>query len=189
MVTLYDSLFAFDRFGVFDVMIPFLLIFSIFYGILQKVKIFGDESKKTNVIIALSVGLISVFQHFQFRGSKYDVITTMNNALPQVALLLIAVVMLLVVVGLLGRSTKLGDSSATGFVIFIAIAYILYIFLSEAGLGMYRLPYWLSSSDTWAIVVAVLIFGLVLKFITAEDKPKDDKDSILKSLSGLFPKE
>ena len=50
--------------GVFDYMLPFLLIFALIYGILTKIKLFTEKdnepNKIINAIIALSVALMAL---------------------------------------------------------------------------------------------------------------------------------
>lgn len=60
-MTSFDNLIvAGKELGVFEVFLPFVLSFAIVYGILQKVKIFGDDKvgRTTNLIIAV---VLSVF--------------------------------------------------------------------------------------------------------------------------------
>lgn len=44
--------------GIFDFVLPLLLIFAFTFGILQKTQIFGDKSKGINVVIAVAVGFL-----------------------------------------------------------------------------------------------------------------------------------
>ena len=50
--------------GVFSYMLPFLLVFALVYGILGKSEILGSNAKGVNVIIALTLGLLSLFSPF-----------------------------------------------------------------------------------------------------------------------------
>ena len=48
------------RFGIFDFVLPFLLIFGIVYGILERTKIFGEKTgRSVNAIIAFTIAMIS----------------------------------------------------------------------------------------------------------------------------------
>ena len=49
--------------GVFLVALPFLLIFTVVFAVLQKAQIFGQD-KKVHAIISLVIGLISVTNEF-----------------------------------------------------------------------------------------------------------------------------
>ncbi len=48
------------KFGIFDVVLPFLLVFSIIYGILGKTKVFGEKGPAVNAIIAFTIAMTSV---------------------------------------------------------------------------------------------------------------------------------
>jgi len=76
---LADILNRWDEFGVFDYVIPFLLIFAVVFGILQKAKIFGDSSdekqknvKGINAVIAAAIGLLAL--QFNLVSSFFEVI-------------------------------------------------------------------------------------------------------------------
>lgn len=174
--------------GVFEVLLPFILIFAIVFGIMTKVKIFDEkDNKKFAVVIALVMGLVSVFQHVMYRGSQFDVIDIINNSLPQVGLVLVAIVMLFLMLGMFGATPKGTGDSAGGVIGVIAIAIIIYIFGSSAGFGWWNMPYWLQDSQTWALVVVILVFGLIIKFITSDDKkPEKDEETIMKNLGKVF---
>ena len=67
-------------------LLPFLLVFTLVYAILQKVKIFGKgpETKKFSIVIALVLGITFVFvaQHL---------VEIMLQAVPNVSIVLIAI--------------------------------------------------------------------------------------------------
>jgi len=55
-----------QKYTILEILIPFLLIYTIFFALLQKTKIFGDPTKINNVriintIIALSIASVVVF--------------------------------------------------------------------------------------------------------------------------------
>ncbi|MEM4605957.1 MAG: hypothetical protein QW103_02915 [Candidatus Pacearchaeota archaeon] len=64
--TITDILNKMNEFGVFSYILPFLLVFAIVFGLLQKTKIFGDENKSRgiNAIIALAVAGLSLLFDF-----------------------------------------------------------------------------------------------------------------------------
>lgn len=54
-----NILYLWQNWGIFDVLLPFLLIFSVVFGILTWINIFG-KNKPVCVIISLVIGLMSV---------------------------------------------------------------------------------------------------------------------------------
>ncbi|RMF55235.1 hypothetical protein D6745_02780 [Candidatus Woesearchaeota archaeon] len=158
-------------------MLPFLLIFTVIYAILQKTKIVGDGKKNFNVIIALVFSLLVVIPHILGTYPPGgDVVLIINNALPEVGLLIIGILMVLVMLGVFGVRWKImGTSWATIFLIF-SIIMVLYIFGVAA--GNFGLPYWLSWLDdpqARAIFVMILVFGILIWFITKEDKSPEER--------------
>ena len=94
---------ALESWGIADVLLPFILVFAIVYAVLDKVKIFGDEKRNINMVIALVVGLSVVIPHvLDSYPPGADVVDMINIILPQVSLVAIAFIMVLVLVGVFG---------------------------------------------------------------------------------------
>jgi multisubunit Na+/H+ antiporter MnhB subunit len=53
-----------------DFIYPFLLIFFIVFAILEKSKLFGDEKKQLNALVALVIGLIFISIILVLRNNK-----------------------------------------------------------------------------------------------------------------------
>ena len=124
-----------DNFGLFDVVLPFLLVFTIIYAILEKSKILGTEEtdgktvprRNVNSMVAFVVGLIFV--------SVIRLVEIINQALPEIALVLIISVSLLMIVGLFWGSTevKLEKDWQKGLVFIVAFFVVLGIFFNAIG--------------------------------------------------------
>jgi hypothetical protein len=161
--------------GFFEVIVPFMLIFAIAFGILEQIKIFGPSSKKYNVLISLSMALIVVGQHVLYPYSKFDVVTMINNALPQIALVLVALVSLQLILGMFGVKYVLGKTRTSGIITYVAFGLVLWIFLASTGLiDSWNLG-WISS-DIWSLAAALLVFFLVIRYITGSDEGKEKLD-------------
>ena len=176
-----------QNFGVFDVLIPFILIFTILYAILQKVQIFGkDESKKYNVVIALVIGLIAIVPHITGTyPQNFDIVNMMNSALPQIALVLIGVLLLMIFMGFVGGKQELGSGFMT-LIALIGVAAIVLIF--ARALYPESTPWWLSFLDNPSLqmlIVVVVIFGLIVWFVTKE-KPTTPGEGFLKGVEKFF---
>lgn len=194
-------LYSFDYRILTDAILPFALIFTILFSVLQTTKILGvEEDKKTakkklNIMIALVMSLGAVIPHLthSYTNPSWDVVSIINKALPNVSLVAVIVVMILLVLGLAGKTPKLykSDGLGGGFTI-LAIVVVVGIFLAAADVfDKTYLPSWLYfiyDPQFQALVVALVIFGLIIKFITGEDKEKDDKDKkkFLKNLNKIY---
>ena len=50
----------FENFGLFDVALPFLLIFTLFFAILEKISLFGKDKTNINVIVSLVIAFFVI---------------------------------------------------------------------------------------------------------------------------------
>lgn len=181
MASTQSTLYYLESIGLTDVILPFILIFTVVFAILQKAKIFGKESKKYNVIFALVVGLLVVIPHVtgQYPPGG-DVVDIINTAIPAVSVLLIAVIMFLVLAGIFFEPT--GGGWISGLVLLLSIVAVTWIFGKAAGWWQ-GLPFWLNDPDIQALVVIILVFGIIIWFVTSEPGNKNLFDW-LKDMSG-----
>lgn len=162
-----------QEFGIVDVILPFILIFTVVYAVLLKSKLFGDEAQKFNIIIALVMGLLFVVPHVtgHYDSIGFDPVEVVNKAIPSISVLLIAFLLVLILVGLFG--VKTGGGIATIAVVLSLIA-VTAIFSNAVGLwGTGGMPWYLSfldDPDVQALIVIILVFGLIVWFITKPSK-------------------
>ena len=176
-----------EEIGVADVIVPFFLIFTIVFAVLQKTEILGRDKKNLNVIIALMLALAVVFPHVTGNyPSEYDVVEIMNKALPQVSLLIVAVIMILLLIGLFGGGVSWVSGTVSGIIALIAFILVIYIFGAAANFWTYVWWLdWLRDSDTQALIIVLLVFGLIVWFIT-KGESKSPGEGFLKSLGDFF---
>ncbi|MFO8015939.1 MAG: hypothetical protein R6U32_02450 [Candidatus Woesearchaeota archaeon] len=158
-----------ESLGLTDVLLPFLLVFTIVYAVLHKSKILGEDKKNFNVILALIMALAVVIPHVTRPGAPYDVVEIINKALPQVSLLIILVIMVLLIVGIFGVGPMWEGSKVSGIVAIVAFAAVVYIFGNAANFwDTITWLNWLDNPDTQALIVVILVFALIVWFITKE---------------------
>ncbi len=95
-----------ERFGFFSVLLPFLLVFTIVYALLEKTKIFGMQKigdkdypkKNLNAMVAFVVALLVV--------SAKDIVLALQTSLPNIVMLLIVILAVLVGVGMFWSGEK-----------------------------------------------------------------------------------
>lgn len=191
MVTFQQVIIRLQVMGLTDVLLPFILIFTVVFAILQKVHPLGDapKDKPFNVMIALVMALAVVIPHVVgLYPANSDVVVIINKSLPNVAVVLVALVMVLLLVGLFGGKPTWG-STASGWVAMLAFLLVLYIFGRSAGWFTY-LPYWLywlDSPDTQAMLLVLGVFALIIWFITKDpDKPSTGFKDVTEGFKGLF---
>ena len=170
-----------ESWGLTDVVLPFLLIFTIVFAILQKANIFGEGKKRFNVIIALVLSLLVVVPHItgSYPGD-YDVVEIINESLPSIALLLVAIIMLLLLIGIFGGGST-WSGPITGWVVIVAAIAVIWIF-SGAVWGWKAWDKFVSffGEEIVTIIVILLVFGIIIALITSEGK--EAKANVLTSI-------
>jgi|SRR3989344_5869788 len=104
MVTVLDPAIDFLKaFGLFSIILPFLLVFTLIFAILEKTKVLGQEDgrskKNLNAIIAFVIGLLVV--------ATATIVETINEALPNVVLLIVISISFLILIGTFWTSGEL----------------------------------------------------------------------------------
>ncbi len=181
---------ALDNWGLTDVLLPFLLIFTIVFAVFQKTKILG-EKKSYNTIIALVMSLTTVIPHVTGNYPLgYDPVLILNNALPTVSIVVVALIMLLLLVGVWGaESDWIAGNTVTGSIVLLSVAAIVVIFGASA--GWWSGWSWFNDvfgADSIAIVVMILVFALVMWFITRDDTVSEG-DGMMKQVGNMFKKD
>lgn len=178
-----------DSWGLTDVLLPFALIFAILFAILQKAKIFGEDGRKINLVVAMVIGFMVVFPHvLGIYPVGWDVVEIMNSALPNVSLIVVAIVMALILIGLFGGEATWLGNRISGWIAVISFAVILFIFGSSAG-WWGNWVWWNNflSEDAVAIIVITLVFGVLVWFITSEpNNDPESKGKFLKDVGETF---
>src|SRR3989344_5978325 len=119
------------EFGLFDVVLPFLLVFAIIFAILEKTRILGTEKidkedvprRNLNTIVAFVIGMLVI--------ATNKIVTAINQALPNVVLLAVFIICFLMLIGSFYKTgefnfteTHKGWVVAFGFFILIGIILI-----------------------------------------------------------------
>ena len=180
---LENSLNFLDELGFFDVVLPFLLVFTIVFAVLEKTKILGQGDDKQpkhnlNAIVAFSIALFVVITK--------QVVSTIRGALPQIALVLVVIISLMLLVGSFFTTGEFSYfMSNTGwkfFLSFVLLIGVMLIFLgaieTEGGDSFLRIgwDYGLKNVGTGAGVISTVIIvgGLVAAIIFMVRQPKKE---------------
>ncbi len=167
-----DFFVKIDDMGVLDSLLPFILIFTILFAVLQKTKIIGEGKRQFNTLVALILSLMVVIPHVT---GKYppgqDIVTIMNTALPQVSLVVVAILAALLLIGVFAPGVMFASTGFGGVLALLSVAGVVYIFGNAAGfwhgIGIFS---FLNDPDTQAILIIVLVFGLIIWFVTRDEK-------------------
>ena len=164
------------KIGVYDVILPFLLIFTIVFAILEKTKILGLENvdgkqitkKNLNSMVALVVSFLVI--------ASTKLVAVINEVMANVVLLLILAICFLMLVGVF-----LGDQEFTlkeyptwmkFFMISMFIGIII-IFLNALDWLQYIFALFVYWDAEWAagIIFVIIILGFMW-YITKDNAPQ-----------------
>ncbi len=185
-----DAIVYLDSMGLTDIVLPFVLIFSVLYAILQKIAIFQDKDKKPdkkiNSVLALAITLLTIIPHVAgIYPGDMDPVAIINTFLPGAVLITIIVLMALLLIGMVGGQHEASKGKMTALVGTIAL--IMLVAVIWRALYPYSSPNWLSFLDDpnlQAVVIILIIMGIVVWYVTADDsKPKK---STLETLQEMF---
>src|SRR3990167_2130236 len=158
MPTLLDAVGILQNIGVYSVVLPFLLIFALFYALLDKTKVLGD-----NKFVHAAVSLVLAFLFVSSLGA----VKFLTAFLPLISVLIIIILFALIAFsqvfqeGALANRPELGDQfnitqpSSEG-------VEGLQAFLGEEQTRVFFSPSILS------LIVLVIIFGVATYYITRE---------------------
>ena len=174
---LLDFIANLDNIGFYDGALPFLLVFTITFAILQKIKLFGDKGKNFNAVIALVMAFLTV--------RTTAIVEVMNLFLPQISLISIIIVVTLLLLGiLLNKENTSFTGTLGGIGILLTIGAVVFAFLSSSGALGFEVPSWLNvSSSDWNFYFGLLIFFLFFMYITSDTENKEN--GILKWIKEL----
>ncbi|MBI4147819.1 hypothetical protein HY490_00855 [Candidatus Woesearchaeota archaeon] len=170
-----------EQWGLMDFVLPVLLIFTLCFGILQRLHIFGkatgpadaqgsvpwEPNKKVNMILALGISLAAVLPHFTGQGP--DVVVMIAQALPNSFVIIFALILSMLLLTLIGGKSKPKENVVAGFLALIAFVALLGILL-QAG-GFISLPFlsFVIDPNTLAILIVILVFALVVWFVSKKE--------------------
>jgi hypothetical protein len=120
----WSTLIYLESFGVSDVLLPFIMIFTIIFAVLQKVKILGDK-KNVNAIIALVMALVVVIPHVlgKYPSDGSDPVIFISRFLPYIALTMAAFFALLIVMNMFSFNIMTDLKQAFPFVTLFAVVF------------------------------------------------------------------
>ncbi len=115
-----------EAFGFFNVVLPFILVYALVYGVLLKTGLFGNDANAQNV--SNVVALASAF----FVVASTDVVNQLLGIIPQATFMLVVILFILMIFAMMGLDDWFGEKSIFGalkglFAIIIAGVFLLMI--------------------------------------------------------------
>ena len=164
----------FDKLGIYDVVLPFLLVFTIVFAILDKTKIFGTEELEGRKYSKKNLNAIVAFVAAFFVVASTKLVAVLNEALANTVLLLLLIVLFLV---LIGSFFKEGEDVALekGWRAFFMTAMFVGIVLIFLDALDWLRPFWDFLVDHWetqwvASLILLVFIVLFIAYITKDKK-------------------
>lgn len=160
--------------GFVEYALPFFFVFAVMYLAISS-KLFGEKylPKNLRITISLAVSFLIIAQHYLMPYSQYDIVPVLFMYLPDLTLLLLAVLFILMGMGFIGQQ-KVPHKYAVYFTYF-AIAFVIYLMLAYTKvLPMFDAV----SDDTLSALIALILFFIIVTFITGgEENEINEKSS------------
>lgn len=177
----------FQDLGIYDVVLPFVLVFTIVFAILEKTKVFGTEKlgdvkytkKNLNAMTAFVISFLVV--------ASSKIVAIINESLAKIVLLLLVSVCFLMLVGSFMKEREEGVFLEKGwqtFFMFFMFIGLVIIFLTsikdDNGLSWWEIL-WSYVINNWnstivGSIALVIVIVLFMYFITkSPEKKKEEK--------------
>ena len=187
--TFRTSIEFLDKLGVFDVVLPFLLVFTIVFALLEKTRVFGVEKienveyprKNLNAMAAFAIGFMVV--------ASSRIVEALTAISAQMVVLLFLSVFFLMLVGSFMKEGDIAKEGYKGapqyvFAIIMALGIVIILLNSLKTEGNqtwleysinYISSYWTSTGV--ASVILIVLFIAFIAFITRSKEPASSGSS------------
>lgn len=185
--TFRETLIFFDKLGIYDVILPFLLVFTIIFAILEKSKVLGTEviegeklaKKNLNAMVAFVIAFLTV--------ASSQIVKVINQTAAHVVILLLLSVFFLILVGSFWKEGE-GPFSLEGkwnilfmVIMFIGIVLIFLNALEYNGKSWLTIFWdWLKNFNNSEAVSSIVLLVVILFFmwyVTKSQKKSASKES------------
>lgn len=172
MTVLENGIKFLQEMGVWDVVIPFILVFTLMYAVLDRTKVFGTEGGKPkhriNAMFALVVAFIVLI--------SVNVLNVINIIAQYMVIAVVAMMCFAVLLGILGvKELKTNIVLAIGLIAVGGLA--LYLLGYFNVLSMQALRTFLEGPII-AVVIMILLLFLITRKSKTEPKKKDETEDV-----------
>jgi len=180
-----NALDFFHEIGIYDVVLPFLLVFTIMFAILEKTKIFGFEDKDHKYTRKNLNSMVAFVTAFLVVASA-RLVAAINQTVSQVVMLLLLAVLFMILIGVFLGDKELVFERKDRWFIFWSLFMLVGIFLiflnalkTEDGRSWLDVGWsWIASHwDSSFVGAAILVLIVVgfMYYIISPYKPKEEK--------------
>ena len=167
----------FNNIGVFDVVLPFLLVFVVVFALLERTKVFGVEKVEGKEYTKKNLNSMAAFVIAFLVIASSNLVEIITKVSSQFVVLLFGVVLFLLLVGSFFKEEPQGVFLEGGwktvfmFIVFIGLAFI---FLDALGLLQDTFDFLEGTSKGEFIgsIILILVVILFMVFVTQERQPE-----------------
>jgi magnesium-transporting ATPase (P-type) len=162
-----------DELGVYDVVLPFLLVFTIVFAILEKTRVLGTEKVGDKELTKKNLDAMVAFVMAFLVIASTSLVRIINEVVANVVLVLILVISFLMLVGVFwGTGESKLDKDSPWMKFFMVLIFLAIVAILLNALGWLRLLIGiiaLTPTTDWAatLVLLVIIIG-VMAYVTRE---------------------
>ena len=184
--TFREAIHFFERLGIYDVILPFLLIFSITFAIFERTKVLGTEEiegervtkKNLNAMVAFVVSFLVI--------ASARMVSIINEALPKIIILLFLGVFFLALVGIFYSEKEEVLFKEKGTIFFIVVIFIAILLIFLHSIPMHTgepFLYWLMrfvlynfrTTTVSSLILLIVVVGFMW-FITRDKNPEKEEN-------------
>ncbi len=179
---LRNTLQFFDKIGIFDVVLPFMLVFTIVFAILEKTKVLGTEEHEGHKYTKKNLNAISAFTIAFLVVASSELVETITSVSSNAVVVLFLCVLFLMLVGSFYEEGK-GVFLEGGW----KLAFMIIVFISIIGIFMNAIKTsdgktWLEAaggiaggSDNSEVIGSVVLLVVIVLFIAYAIKEPEKK--------------
>ncbi len=176
--TIEDILYQWEYLGVYDFILPFLLIFAIIYGITSSTKFMGDN-KGVYVVISVAIALIAV-------RYTHTVSDFMEEIFPRLGIGIVVILTILILVGMFiaQDETRYWGWGLAGLAGIIGLIVIYQSFDAVYWLGGYGLGIDSAELIAWLILGILIVITIVAVVSSKSTRRAEGKAVFLPAVGG-----
>ena len=154
--------------GIFTYLLPFLLIFVLVFGILEKTKLFEDKNKFINPVIGFVVALISI---------QFSIIPQFfNEIFPRMGIGLVIFLVVMIFIGVLTPKESWVVYALFG----IGLIILVVVLIKTAGALSWTAGFWWE--ENWPTVAGAVFILMVIGVIVGGSKTPEPFDYVASPL-------
>ncbi|MFH0868384.1 MAG: hypothetical protein V1831_03650 [Candidatus Woesearchaeota archaeon] len=167
----------FDKIGIFDVVLPFLLVFTIVFALLERTKVFGVDKIEGREYTKKNLNSVAAFVISFLVVASSELVEVITEVSSKFVILLFLIVLFLLLVGSFFKEEPHGVFLEGGWkTLFMIIVFLGLVFIFLDALGLLDQTFNLLESSAGGEIVGagllLIIIVVFMFFVTREKQPE-----------------